>query len=120
MGNREIVCGAAPHLVQFERFRNCRHPSRGLGPSEIACSHLRASRHRGVVKSLAGFYCGPVGLLHSQKTGIKYKKPSYSGLRGECSAWICCRVSRAIDPQFCKPKVGSSILSTGTIKNACK
>ena len=40
-----------------------------------------------MVKSLAGFGCGPVGLLHSQKTGIKYKKPSYSGLvrRGKLS-----------------------------------
>src|SRR5258705_1170773 len=69
----------------------------------------------GVVKSLELIGSGPVGLLHTQKVRNEYKKPSYSGLRGECSAWICCRVSRAIDPQFCKPKVGSSILSTGTI-----
>src|SRR5258705_11168399 len=68
----------------------------------------------GVVKSLELIGSGPVGLLHTQKVRNEYKKPSYSGLRGECSAWICCRVSRAIDPQFCKPKIGSSILSTGT------
>src|SRR5258705_5042155 len=70
-------------------------------------------------KSLALIGAGPAGLLRSQKTGIKYKKPSYSGLGGESSAWICCRVSRAIDPRFCKPKVGSSILSTGTTNNHC-
>jgi hypothetical protein len=29
----------------------------------------------GVVKSLEGLGYGPVGLLHSQKVGIKYKKP---------------------------------------------
>ena len=58
----------------------------------------------GVFKSLGRVRRGPVGLLHSQKTGIKYKKPSYSGLGGECSAWICCRVSRAIDPRFCNSR----------------
>src|SRR5258706_4128468 len=53
----------------------------------------------GVVKSLGDLSSGPVGLLHSQKTGIKYKKPSYSGVG------ICCRGSRAIDPRVCKSLV---------------
>jgi hypothetical protein len=75
---------------------------------------VRSSLWWGVVKSLGYYRRGPVGLLHTQKVRNEYKKPSYSELRGECSAWICCRVSRAIDPQFCKPKVGSPILSTGT------
>jgi hypothetical protein len=38
---------------------------------------LLTNRKRvGVVKSLGGFRRGPVGLLHTQKVGIKYKKPT--------------------------------------------
>ncbi len=48
---------------------------------------VRSSPWWGVLKSLVLEGAGPVGLLHSQKTGIKYKKPSYSGLvrRGKLS-----------------------------------
>jgi hypothetical protein len=35
----------------------------------------RKAQGWGVVKSLAGFGCGPVGLVHTCKVGIKYKKP---------------------------------------------
>jgi hypothetical protein len=55
----------------------------------------------GVFESLGYFACGPVVLLRMQNLGIKSEKPNYSELGGECSAWICCRVSRAIDPRFC-------------------
>jgi hypothetical protein len=34
-----------------------------------------------VVKSLRGFACGPVVLLHTQDLGIKLKKPTCDGLR---------------------------------------
>src|SRR5437868_11638019 len=30
----------------------------------------------GLVESLRGFACGPVGLVHMSRVGIKYKKPS--------------------------------------------
>ena len=38
------------------------------------CEYVR-SIPRGVVKSLEAKTCGPVGLLHTQKVRIKYKKP---------------------------------------------
>jgi hypothetical protein len=33
------------------------------------------ARGWGVVKSLEQLGCGPVGLVHTRKPGIKYKKP---------------------------------------------
>ncbi len=34
-----------------------------------------AYQAQGAVKSLGAFPCGPVGLVHTQKFGIKYKEP---------------------------------------------
>jgi hypothetical protein len=42
---------------------------------------------------------------------------SKGGLPGECVAFACGRLSSAVEQRFCKPKVGSSILSAGTSKN---
>ena len=46
-----------------------------------------------------------INLKTAKALGLDIPPNRYSGLGGECSAWIFCRVSRAIDPRFCKPKV---------------
>jgi hypothetical protein len=45
-------------------------------PLSTASLGRRIRKGWGVVKSLAGFPCGPAGLVHTQKVGIKYKKPT--------------------------------------------
>jgi hypothetical protein len=59
MGNRDMFAALPRTWCSSNGFVIAGNPSRGLGPTEIACSYLGASRHRGVVKSLGGFYCGP-------------------------------------------------------------
>ena len=43
----------------------------------LTCEYVRSSPRWGVVKSLALIGAGPVGLIHTQKVRIKYKKPPY-------------------------------------------
>jgi hypothetical protein len=52
----------------------CEHRDLILTPKRLY--HKRVRPPVGVVKSLGYFRRGPVGLLHTQKVGIKYKKPT--------------------------------------------
>ena len=50
-----------------------------------------SERDWGVVKSLEGFPCGPVGLVHTQNFGIEFEKPT-------CVSCVT-RETVAIDPE---------------------
>jgi hypothetical protein len=50
------------------------HLSRKLSYAANAVNKTKLGA--GVVKSLGGFACGPVGLVHTQNCGIKCKKPT--------------------------------------------
>jgi hypothetical protein len=56
--------------------------------------------------------CGPT-LLSDGPSAARSK----GGSPGECVAFARGRLSSAVEQRFCKPKVGSSILSAGTSKN---
>ena len=60
-------------------------------PAKMVLSHNHDDS--GVVKSLERIGSGPVGLLHTQKVGIKYKKPTYTG---------CGNAHRDMPKMFCR------------------